>query len=85
MIDKLKTPEATFAEIKAVDDLESAVHSAVTIVENCCTRSKISCILGMYPSNTPAGFIDHSATREYNKGRIPRLSYAACDAKARSN
>ncbi|KAF8417654.1 hypothetical protein EV426DRAFT_709670 [Tirmania nivea] len=43
LIDKLKTPEATLSEIRAVDGAESAVNSAVIVVENCCTRPKTLC------------------------------------------
>ncbi|RPB27796.1 hypothetical protein L211DRAFT_802387 [Terfezia boudieri ATCC MYA-4762] len=38
LIDKLKIPESTLAEISAIDEPESAVNSAVAAVENCCTR-----------------------------------------------
>ena len=34
-MDKLKTPESTLAEIKAITEPESAVNSAVTALENC--------------------------------------------------
>ncbi|KAF8451423.1 hypothetical protein BGX38DRAFT_1259584 [Terfezia claveryi] len=40
LVDKLKTPESTLEEIKAMDEPESAVNAAVIAVENCCTRPR---------------------------------------------
>ena len=45
LIDKLKTPESTLAEITAINEPESAVNSAVIAIENCCTRPKTLSVL----------------------------------------
>lgn len=64
LVDKLKTPESTLAEIRALDEPASTVDSAVIAVENCCTRPKTlrSSNLG---NNTLVRYADHSAAREH--------------------
>ena len=62
LIDKLKTPESTLAEIRAIDESESAVNAAVMGVENCCTRPKTRYIF--MSCNTIS--VDFSASREHN-------------------
>ena len=37
---RLRSPDATFAELAALDAPELAVNSAVQTVESCCTRQK---------------------------------------------